>query len=445
MKEPQFAIANWNKLLCLSFFLLFLLHSFGQNNSATINYIPSAIKIQGPFYSNQKKTSDNKFLSGKVVQASFLITAPTKTDFLNSSVEYRLNLHGYHKAWIKIEENKKIVFDSLGEGKYSLEVRMKESIDSPGYTSSIVNFEIENNWQGKLWWQILRVLLISAMLILFIKLYIRKLVIKKKELEKKVNEKTLQLQNSNEALIHKITELNNTTASLKENNTQRERLLNILSHDINSPLRFSTMVGKAVLIKKEVLSKEEIIDALTDINQAGTRMLLLISNILKWSEYQKENFKPQFSNENLYQLVQDKMEFFRFMASNKNIDLINKIEPDIFIATDKTAFGIIIQNLLNNSVKFTPDGEIEVTAAPNKQYITLTISDTGVGMPKETIEAIEFGNTVVPMPDNENLKGNGLGWSLISELLQHLNGTFEIKSGKGIGTTVTIVLPLQNK
>jgi signal transduction histidine kinase len=444
MKEIRFAIAKWNKLLCLSFFLLSLLPSFGQNNSAPVSYIPSEIKIQGPFYSNQEKRSDNKFLSDKVVQASFFITAPTKTYFLNSSVEYRLNLQGYHKAWIKIEGNKKIVFDSLVPGKYSLEVRMKESIDSPGYTSSIVNFEIEKNWLRKLWWQILSVLLLSALLIIFIRLYNRKLLIKKKELEKKVNEKTLQLQTSNEALEHKIKELNNTTASLIENNTQRERLLNILSHDINSPLRFSTMVGKAVLIKKEVLSKEEIIDALTDINQAGTRMLLLISNILKWGEYQKENFKPHFSNENLYQLVQDKMEFFRFMANAKNIELLNNIPADIFITTDKTAFGIIIQNLLNNAVKFTPDGEIEVTAAANKQYITLTISDTGVGMPKETIEAIEFGKTVVPMPDNENLKGNGLGWELINELLQHLNGTFEIKSGKGIGTTVTIVLPLLN-
>jgi signal transduction histidine kinase len=267
----------------------------------------------------------------------------------------------------------------------------------------------------------------------------------KKEFEDRIAEKTLQLQTSNEELQNKITELNTTAENLTKINQLRERLLNILSHDVYSPLRFSTMVGKAVLTKKEELSKDEIIDALTDINQNGIRMLLLISNILKWAEYQRGNFTPQFSSENLYQLVQDKMEFFRFMATAKNIELLNNIPADIFITTDKTAFGVIMQNLLINAVKFTPDGEIEVTAAANKQYITLTINDTGVGMPKESIEAIEFGNTVIPLPDNENLKGNGLGWGLISELLQRLNGTFEIKSGKGIGTSVIIVLPWLNE
>jgi signal transduction histidine kinase len=266
-----------------------------------------------------------------------------------------------------------------------------------------------------------------------------------KHLQDKLAENILALENNNRQLNNTITELNNTVGNLTKTNQFRERLLNILSHDVYSPLRFSTMVGKAVLSKKEGLSKEEIIDALTDINQAGTRMLLLISNILKWSEYQKENFIPQFTNENLYQMVQDKMEFFRFMATAKNIELLNNIPEDIFIVTDKTAFGVIIQNLINNAVKFTPDGEIEITAAVNTEYMTLTIADTGVGMPKQTIDAIEFGNTIIPLADNENLKGNGLGWGLINELLQKLQGTFEIKSGEGIGTTVTIVLPLQNE
>jgi signal transduction histidine kinase len=261
----------------------------------------------------------------------------------------------------------------------------------------------------------------------------------------KTAEKIVALENNNRQLNNIIAELNNIVGNLTKTNQVRERLLNILSHDVYSPLRFSTMVGKAVLTKKEQLSKEEILDALTDINQTGMRMLLLISNILKWAEYQRENFTPQFSSENLYQLIQDKMEFFRFMATAKNIELLNNIPADIFITTDKTAFGVIIQNLLNNAVKFTPDGEIEITAAANKQYVTLTITDTGVGMPQKTIEAIEFGNTVVPIPDNENLKGNGLGWSLINELLHRLNGTFEIKSGEGIGTTIAIVLPLHNE
>jgi two-component sensor histidine kinase len=52
------------------------------------------------------------------------------------------------------------------------------------------------------------------------------------------------------------------------------------------------------------------------------------------------------------------------------------------------------------------------------------------------------GDTITPLSDTENMKGNGIGWRVIKDLLFHLNGTFEIKSGQGIGTTVTLQFPV---
>jgi K+-sensing histidine kinase KdpD len=255
-------------------------------------------------------------------------------------------------------------------------------------------------------------------------------------------EKNLLLANENIFLKNEIVKLNSVSEELQERNRQSERLLNILSHDVYSPLRFSTMVGKAVLSKKDELTKEEILDALTDINQTSTRVILLISNILKWAEFQKNNFSPNFSNENLHQLVSDKMEFFHLIASNKNIDLINNISTDIVIRTDKIAFGIIMQNLLNNAIKFTHDGEVEINAAQDTNFIKINISDTGNGMSFQTIEDIKKGLEIKPTIDAENMKGNGLGWRLIQDLLKHINGSFDIKSGENTGTAITIMLPL---
>lgn len=260
--------------------------------------------------------------------------------------------------------------------------------------------------------------------------------------EEELIKQHLLLQEENRTHLDKIAELNSTAEALAETNRLKERLLNILSHDVYSPLRFSTMVGKAVLTKNEELSKDQIIDALTDINQTGTRVLLLISNVLKWVEYEKNNFKPNYSVENIFQLVSDKIDFFRFMANSKNIDLINKIPNDILINTDKIAFGVILQNLLNNAIKFTPDGEIEMNIFLDVDTFTLSISDTGKGMSLEYINAIKNGDTIIPQTDTDNLKGNCLGWSLIKELLQHLNGSFDIKSGENMGTTVSITLPI---
>jgi signal transduction histidine kinase len=253
----------------------------------------------------------------------------------------------------------------------------------------------------------------------------------------------VKLKQENEALKIKINALTADAERLIENNKLRDKLLYILSHDVHSPLRFSTMVGKAVLTKQETLTKEEITDALADINNTSIRMLLLISNILKWIEFQKGNYQSSIKSENLYQLVSDKMEFFRFIAASKNIFLINNIPKDIFIYTDKTAFGVIIQNLLNNAVKFTPEGEIEVNISIEKQSLYLNVSDTGNGMSIENINKIKKGVQITPQADTENMRGNGLGWGLIKELLQHINGTFDIKSGDNIGTTVTLILPIK--
>lgn len=227
----------------------------------------------------------------------------------------------------------------------------------------------------------------------------------------------------------------------KKDNALRDRLQEILSHDVQSPLRFMTMVGKAVLTKEKELSKEEIRDALADINQTGTRMLLLISNMLKWVEYQKENKKMPASVENLHQLINDKMEFFRFMANSKQTQLVNKVPKGILIKTDKAAFGVVIQNLLNNAVKFTSDGTITVRAVLKGNKILVTVKDTGKGMTEEQLIAIKKRKKIIPNPDTDNFKGSGIGWELIRELLKHLHAGYEISSKKARGTSVTLLLP----
>jgi K+-sensing histidine kinase KdpD len=254
---------------------------------------------------------------------------------------------------------------------------------------------------------------------------------------------SIELQTENEALKAEIAILKSNAESVKEYNLLRDRLLNILSHDVHSPLRFSTMVGKAVLTKKDDLNKEEIIDALTDINNTSIRMLLLISNILKWIEYQKGNFTATFMQENLQQMVSDKLEFFRFMANRKQLLLINEIPKDVFVVTDKIAFGVIIQNLINNAVKFTASGEIKVWASNENDGMKVHVSDTGSGMAAETIIAINNGLQISTKADTENMRGNGLGWSLIKELMHHIHGIFEIKSIEGEGTTISILLPAE--
>ncbi len=410
---------------------------------SSLQNIPIPLIIKGPYCNDEMgHIPPDNIVPANTSCVSFWVSAASGQDTIVSLMQYRLSTENYTKNWHTLSLAREIFFHDLNAGKYILEVRRKKNNSPDGYDTASINFEINRAWNEKTGWQLLLFIVFALLFYFFVQLYYSNLIKKKNELENKVLERTLQLQSSNATLTKKIAELDAATKDLTEINRLREQLVNILSHDVHSPLRFSTMIGKAVLTRHEDLNKEEIIDALADINKTGTQVLLLISNILRWVEYQKGNYTPIKTTEKLYQLVQDKIEFFRFMANNKNIELINNIPHALVIATDKTAFGVIIQNLLNNAIKFTPDGEIEVYAFASDKSITLLVKDTGNGINAESIAAIKQGEMVLPLADTDNLKGNGLGWRLIKDLLKHLNGQFEIKSSPGNGTTVSLIFPV---
>jgi signal transduction histidine kinase len=137
------------------------------------------------------------------------------------------------------------------------------------------------------------------------------------------------------------------------------------------------------------------------------------------------------------------MDFFRLMANNKGIELNNNISSSIIIKTDKTILGIIIQNLISNAIKFTNKGGcIKISVVIKKSALTILVADTGMGMPAKTISAIERQKPITILPDTDNLKGNGLGWMLMQELILLLKGTFKITSKINKGTTVRLQFPI---
>jgi signal transduction histidine kinase len=223
----------------------------------------------------------------------------------------------------------------------------------------------------------------------------------------------------------------------------RENLLKIISHDVYSPLRFSTMIGKTVVLLQHEMDKKEVIDNLEDINITSAKILLLLSNILKIVEFDNGEYTPFICNESLHTLVQDKIDFFKLIAKTKEIEIINSIPPSVVIKTDKTIFGIIIQNLLSNALKFTrKNGKIIIRYKKSKSFVTITIKDTGKGMSQKIVSAIEQNNAVIIKPDTDNIKGNGLGWLLIRDLILLLKGKFKISSTPNAGTTINILLPI---
>lgn len=203
------------------------------------------IVIAGPF-SNETDTTASGLLPANSHWISFHITCGSCNDSPHTMLEYRLNTPAYNSNWAALPKTGKVVFQQLKSGKYLLQVRNQTAI----LPAAVAVFEVDKIWYRKTFWLVILVITAALILYLFFKLYHSRLIHKKNELEEKVLERTSELLQSNQALKEKINELDIIRANLTKTNRLSEQLISILSHDVHSPLRFSTMVGKAVLTKQ---------------------------------------------------------------------------------------------------------------------------------------------------------------------------------------------------
>jgi len=131
-------------------------------------------------------------------------------------------------------------------------------------------------------------------------------------------------------------------------------------------------------------------------------------------------------------------------ALRKNIVLVNGIIEEINITADEIMLSAVIRNLISNAIKFTPkDGTINIEAKRKADHVEVSISDTGVGMEKETIEKLFEIETSFTSRGTENEKGTGLGLLLCKEFVEKHGGTIWVSSEKGKGSTFTFSIPVK--
>ncbi len=136
----------------------------------------------------------------------------------------------------------------------------------------------------------------------------------------------------------------------------------------------------------------------------------------------------------------------REIANSKGTKIENKIADDDIIISDKNILSIILHNLISNSAKFTQNGIISISSEYGDSVYKIIIADNGKGMHPEQLERIRtINNQNFPMSVNpaSGENGNGLGYLIITELVELLKGKLQIESSYGKGTRVEIILPLQ--
>ena len=231
---------------------------------------------------------------------------------------------------------------------------------------------------------------------------------------------------------------------LRELNVTKDKFFSIISHDLRSP--FNSLLGFTDLLLEnyDSFNNEERKLMIESLNASSKKTYLLLENLLTWSRSQTGSIKFSPEEIQIKTLIHEIISLSQPAAENKNIGLIDNTEADQLVCADKNMLSTVLQNLITNAIKFTlKNGSVTISSKKSKQedFIELSISDTGVGIPIDRIDDLFLIDKSVSTLGTEKEQGTGLGLILCKEFVEKLGGEIWTESEVGKGSQFIFTLP----
>jgi PAS domain S-box-containing protein len=257
-----------------------------------------------------------------------------------------------------------------------------------------------------------------------------------------------------EGSVEDVTERVETSSTLQSakmdsdmaNRAKSEFLAN-MSHELRTPL--NSIIGFSEIIRDEVMGpigQKAYWEYARDINNSGQRLLRIINEILDISRIETGERELNESMVDLKKLSEKCIDILGGKIHSAELNLVLEIPDDTpNILGEELAIKQMLMNILSNAIKFTPSkGKITISAeVEDKGSLRFAITDTGVGINESEIESALSPFTQLDGSDlSRQNSGTGLGLTLVNALIKMHNGRLELVSQKGIGTTATLLFPL---
>ncbi|HNP17874.1 MAG TPA: HAMP domain-containing sensor histidine kinase, partial [Fulvivirga sp.] len=169
----------------------------------------------------------------------------------------------------------------------------------------------------------------------------------------------------------------------------------------------------------------------------------LLDNLLNWALQQQGHFPNVPEKIEVEELGNELKGIFSNMAKAKNIELTTLVSNNLALWGDKNTTRTIFRNLVNNALKFTPEGgKVSLLAELNGNSATVIVQDTGVGIAEEELKRLFEMDGKKSAYGTAGEKGLGLGLQLVYEFVEMNKGTIEVESEVGKGTKFIVNLPL---
>ena len=245
-------------------------------------------------------------------------------------------------------------------------------------------------------------------------------------------------------LMATMTELEKERLKADEANRSKSEFLANMSHDIRTPI--NAVVGMNEMILREA-DNPQILEYSRNIESAGRGLLSIINDILDFSKIEAGRMEVHEAPYKSSSLINDVSVMLSVKAQEKNLEFgvdVDETLPDGLIGDEIRVRQIII-NVLNNAIKYTEKGSVKLRVNYDRVgsncTLIIRVSDTGIGIKEEDIPKVFEKFDRVDMEKNKTIEGTGLGLAIVKKLLNMMNGSIDVESEYGKGSTFTLRIP----
>lgn len=251
------------------------------------------------------------------------------------------------------------------------------------------------------------------------------------------NTKRKRLEQQSQNLLN---ELHLSNAQIKEAINQKDRIISIIAHDLRTS--FHQMINLTGLLNEmvEELTPDKLKEFLADLQKSSEDGYGILEELLAWARTKNDTLTL---NENIKVLnpIEQIIKSLALSLQNKQLGVNIQGDKELIVKTDGNVLNLVLRNLLVNAIKFSnPGSSITVELHEGDEEDTISIIDTGIGIPEADIPKIFDTKMKYTRVGTSGESGSGFGLILCKEMIERNNGELELKSTEGKGSTFTIHL-----
>lgn len=232
-------------------------------------------------------------------------------------------------------------------------------------------------------------------------------------------------------------------SKMKEIEDMQKQFLSDVSHELKTPM--SAIIGSVEILKRDGMESPEIFNEFMDILlKESYRMQNIINDILELSRLDQTKVTLDYQELDIKAVVKESLDLFEPLAKEKHLSLIyhNKIKEPLIL--DYSTIKTILSNFISNAIKYSNEGVITIKTKKEDDTFILSVQDEGIGIPKNKLNYIYDRFYQVDKSRSSKIS-TGLGLSIVKKIVELNQGTIDVESTVGIGSTFIVKLPINPK